>query len=172
MSRKTRRNSSLLVTVLVTAGLSVGCRLVALPVVVAVGAVGAVGYTVYKGGESVVTGVGNLGSDEAEDESAGVETVVYSEEALTIECDGSVEAVWQAATRAFQRANFQELAGNYDLLSGELTAKTWDRVPVTLRLKSVDQSRTTVWLWAGPEGGLKGAESIYNLIHEELEKTR
>ena len=35
----------------------------------------------------------------------------------------------------------------------------------------MDQNRTTVWLWAGPQSGLKGAESIYNLIHEELEKT-
>ena len=118
MNRSTRRNMSLLATILVTAGLSVGCRLVALPVVVAVGAVGVVGYSVYQGGESVVTGIGSIGDGEAEEESKGVETVVFSDQALNVECDGSVEAVWQAATRAFQRANFQDLAGNYDLLSG------------------------------------------------------
>lgn len=164
------RSNSIWITALVTSGISVGCRLVALPVVVAVGTVGAVGYTVYRGGESVVTGVGNLGGGEAEEKSKDAETVVFSGQVLKVDCEGSVEAVWQAATRAFQRANFQHLAGNYDLLSGELTAQTWDKVPVTLKLERADENRTTAWLWAGPEGDLKDTESIYNLIHEELGK--
>jgi hypothetical protein len=158
----------LLGMVLVMAGLMVGCRLAVWSGAVAVATVGVVGYTVYQGGESVVTGVGDMAGGGGADKSKGGETVVFSGKVLKTECDGTVAEVWQAATSAFRRANFQDLAGNYDLLSGELTAQTWDKMPVTLKLKSAAQNRTTLWIWVGPEGDLKAAESVHNLIREEL----
>lgn len=156
-------------TILVMAGLSVGCRLVFWTGAVAVGTVGLVGYTVYKGGESVATGVGNVVGGSSKDKEA--ETVVYSGKVFKAEYDGSVEQVWMAATQAFRRANFQNLTGNYDLLSGQLTAQTWDKTPVALNLTSADKNRTTLGIMVGPDGDLNASQSIYHLIQEELKKT-
>jgi hypothetical protein len=171
MKRRVLRNRFLFGTLLVMAGLSVGCRLVFWTGAAAVGTVGLVGYSVYKGGESVVTGVGNLAGGGSEDKSKGAETVVYSGKVFKTECDGSVEVVWQAATRALRQANLQDVAGNYDALSGQLTAQTWENTPVTLTFKNEDQNRTTLRIWIGPNGDLKASESICKLVQAELKKT-
>lgn len=130
-----------------------------------VGTAGVVGYSVYEGGESVVTGVGSLAGGGDSKES---ETVVFTGKVLKADCDGTVEQVWLAAATALRQAEFENLAGDYDLLSGELSAQSWDHHPVTLKFKGDDQNRTHVWIWTGPEGDLKASEKIYKLLREEL----
>lgn len=150
--------------------LSAGCRLMLLTGVVAVGAVGLVGYSVYEGGEYAVTGVGSAAKAGAGAVSKGVGTVFFSGSELRTECPGSVEAVWRAANAAFRRGNLKEVTGNFDLLSGGLTAQTWERAPVTLKLKNTGPALTELRLQVGSKGDLKAAESIYRLIQAELQK--
>ena len=161
---------SLLVAALVMMGFSVGCSVVGSTTAAAVGTVSIVTYSVYEGGESVVTGVGNIGSGGDEEKPKDTETVVFYGKVLKVECNGSVEEVWLTAVHVLRRANFQELVGNYDLLSGELEARTWDRKPISLKLKSVDQDHTLLWIWTGPAGNLKASEQIHKLIADELKK--
>lgn len=160
------RNYFLLGMILTVSGLSVSCGIVGTTAAVAVGTVGVVGYSVYEGGESVVTGVGSIGS--SEDASKDSETAEFSGKVLKVECKAGVEETWLAAAHALRKANFQDLAGNYDLLSGELTARTWEKNPISLKLKSVDQSHTQLWIWNGPDGDLKASQIIHKLILEEL----
>lgn len=159
------RKLTWLTSVPLLGGLLAGCSIVGWSTAVVVGTAGVVGYSVYEGGESVVTGVGSLagGGDSKEGE-----TVVFTGKVLKADCDGTVEQVWLAAATALRQAEFENLAGDYDLLSGELSAQTWDHRPVTLKFKSGDQNCTQVWIWTGPDGDLKASEKIYKLLREEL----
>jgi hypothetical protein len=149
-------------------GLLAGCSILGWGTAVVVGTASVVGYSVYEGGESVVTGVGNLAGGGDSKES---ETVVFTGKVLKAECDGTVEEVWLAAATALRQAEFENLAGDYDLLSGELSARTVDQRSVMLKFKSDESNRTQVWIWTGPNGDLKASETIYKQLRGEL-KTR
>ena len=145
-----------------------GCGLIGTTVAVAVGTVGVVGYSIYEGGESVVEGVSSLGGG-GNDAKEG-DTVVYSGKVLKAECHGTVEQVWLASATVLRQANFQGLTGDYDLLSGELGAQTWDQHPVSVKLKAGEDNVVNVSIWVGPDGDLKVSEKIFKLIRAELDK--
>ncbi len=153
--------------VLAITGLSVGCRLIFWTTAAAVGTVGLVGYSVYKGGESVVTGVGDLAGGDKSGANTQ-ETVVLSKDELKAECPGGVSDVWRAGTVAFREAKLNNIGGTFDYFSGELTAQTWDDSPVTLKLKNTGENRTTIWIRFGAKGDLNASESLYKLMRKEL----
>jgi len=148
-------------------GLLAGCSILGWSTAVVVGTTSVVGYSVYEGGASVVNGVGSIGRG---GDSKRSETVVITGKVLKVECFGSVEEVWLAAASTLKQANFDNLTGDYDLLSGQLNAQGLNQNSVTLRFKNEEESRTLVWIWTGPDGDLKSSQKIFKLLREELDK--
>jgi hypothetical protein len=152
-------------------GLISGCRLVGAAGLVAVGVTGVAGYTVYKTGDLAVTGVRTVTSATGSALSSGVKsvaTVVYRNGDFETQCPGSVAQVWDAASAAFKKANFQNLDGSCDALSGEVRAQTRDGVDVRMRLKNVGPQMTEVAIRVGVKGDLQASETIYKLVQGEL----
>jgi hypothetical protein len=170
MKPKFRRTLALLAGIPIIGGLLTSCSIVGWTTAVAVGTVGVVGYTVYEGGESVVEGVSSIGSSDSSEGSKS-ETVVFNGKVLKTECHNTtVEEAWLASATALRRAQFKNLAGDYDALSGELRTQTWDQNLVTLQFKAGEQNQTHLSIWVGPDGDLKSEEKIYKLVQEELKK--
>ena len=146
-------------------GLLAGCSILGWSTAVVVGTTSVVGYSVYEGGESVVNGVGSIGGD-----SKKGETLVITGKVLKVECPGTVEEVWLAAASVLKQANFENLTGDYDLVTGELNTQALNQRSVMLRFKSEEDNRTLVWIWSGPDGDLKASEKIFKLLRDELKK--
>jgi hypothetical protein len=161
-----------------------GCRLIGYTAIAVVGVVGLAGYAVYKTGETAVTGVGKVakatgsGISKAAGATAGafssgtksVATVVYKNGEYKTECPMKIESVWVAANTAFQKAEFKNVAGDRDAISGQLTAQTWDATAITLQVKSLDTHVTEMKIRVGVKGDLQTAETIHKLIEAELSK--
>jgi hypothetical protein len=170
MTSKLSKKLMLLVGIPLIGGLLMSCSIVGWTTAVAVGTVGVVGYTVYEGGESVVDGVSSIGGSDSSEDSKS-ETAVFNGKVLKTECHATtVEEAWLASATALRRAQFKNLAGDYDALSGELRTQTWDQNPITLQFKAGEQNQTYLWIWVGPDGDLKAEEKIYKLVQEELKK--
>jgi hypothetical protein len=153
--------------------LMTGCRVIGTAGCCVFGAVGLAGYAVYKTGEVAVTGVGNAAKATGNALSSGtksVATVVYYDNELKTECPASVPLVWDAANRAFKNAGFLDIAGDRDGLSGVVTAKTWDRTDLTLKLKSLGPQSTELRVRVGVKGDMETAETVFMLIKSELAK--
>ena len=170
---KCRRWMEVMTVVLAVIALSVGCRLVVFTGAAVVGVVGLAGYTVYKGGEYAVTGVGNLASssvDAVSNVSKGMGAVVYADGEFRSECAGTMEETWWVADEVFRNAKLQDLSGNFDIRSGELQAKTRDGLDVKLKLKLIDDRHTELRLRVGVKGDLSTSEILFNQIQKELAK--
>jgi len=141
-------------------GLMSGCQIIGFGVATIVGAVGLVGYSVYKTGDAVVTGVGKAGK--------ATGSVLFFNGDFTTECDGDVSAVWSAASRASQKADFWGIKGSYDALSGELTAKTRENTDIRIQVKSTQVNKTELRIRIGVTGDMKLSETLYGLILAEL----
>ena len=144
-----------------------GCRIVQVSVLAVAAAVGLAGYAVYKTGDAAVTGIGKAGEAVASG-TRSVATVVYVNGDLKVEHPFSVPTVWLAAGLALRKAGFDEVKGTYDALSGGLTARTRERVEITLKMRSVESRATELRIRVGTKGDLKTAELINGLIQREL----
>ena len=146
----------LFVILLLTVGIS-GCGLLVGTVIVGtaavVGTVGAAGYTVYKGGEAVVSGVGSVGSS--------AKSLVVSDGTLKAECGYSVVELYDAAQSVLRSSDFTHIKGAKDSLYGEITARTAFSDGVSVKFKLLKESLTSVEIKIG-EGNLKQAEYIYD----------
>jgi hypothetical protein len=162
MTIKTARLKALLLVVI--AGVC-GCRLIAGTVVLAtavvVGTVGLAGYTVYKGGEAVVSGVGSVGSSTKQAVASTNEAIVVSRGTLKAKCKHSVTELYPAAETALWSAGFTGVAGSHDALTGALNARTSLGKNVIVGLKLIDKDRTAVTILVG-DGDLRQSEYLYD----------
>jgi len=138
-------------------GLLVGTAVVGTAVVV--GTVGAVGYTVYKGGEAVVGGVSAVGS--------GAKSLVVSDGKLETEVDHSIEQLYTAAAAVMKEAEFQNIQGTKDDMSGVLHASTAFHEPVEIQFRLVKENRTSIAIKVG-DGNLEQAELIHDRMLAKL----
>jgi len=149
-----------------------GCQLLVLGVVGVAATVGLAGYAVYKTGEVAVTGVGKAASatgDAISSSSKSVATVVYTDGDFKTEHPHTVRTLWSAAGYALKKANFCDVKGTYDALSGGLTARTQsNQTDIVLKLKSLGPETTEMTIRVGAKGDLKMAELIHGLVLREL----
>lgn len=156
---------------LALAGLLPACQAIAAIFVGSAAVVGAAGYGVYKTGEYAVTGVGTAAKATGSAISSGTKSavsVVFVNGDFERECAGDVPTVWEASRRAFQRAGFSGTDGNYDALTGKLTAKTRDDTDLKLELERIDGKGTLMRIRVGVAGDLKTSELIHGMIVKEL----
>ncbi len=139
-----------------------GCRILILPVALAVGAVGLVGYTVYKCGEAVVTTVGNAGSAVAGGVKNTHKSMVISRGTLKVKVDHTVEEVYVVAEQVMIESKFTSRNGSYDSLKGKLTAMSGAEA-VTITMKLLEKDRTAVTILVG-KGNVKQAEYLHDEI--------
>jgi hypothetical protein len=126
---------------------------------VVVGTVGAVGYTVYKGGEAVVSGVAAVGS--------GAKSLVVSDGTLETEADHSIEQLYCAAQSVMKEADFRNIQGTKDGMSGVLSASTAFSEPVEVKFRLVKENRTSIAIKVG-DGNLEQAELIHDRMLAKL----
>ncbi len=148
------------VVLVLVVSLLTGCQILALGVAATLAAVGLAGYTVYKTGDAVVTGVGKAGK--------ATGSIVFFNGDFKTQYDGDVRTVWAASGRAFQKAGFGGPRGSFDALSGGLTAKTREGTEISLKLKSINPQSTEISIRVGVTGNLKVSETIHGLILQEL----
>jgi hypothetical protein len=155
-----------LMTVLVILGMN-GCMAVvgtvALGTAAVVGTVGLAGYTVYKGGEAVVTTTGNV-------VSKSHKSVVMSRGTLKAECEYSVSALYDAGVLVLKSSGFKNLTGRKDILAGALRALTAFDEEVLVTFEAKAQGVTAVLVRIG-EGNLKQSELIYDYILRTVENS-
>lgn len=145
-----------------------GCRILAGTTAVAVGAVGLVGYGVYKTGEAAVTGVGSVASRVV----GRGHSVVFMDGELKASCDGTVEAVWTASSRALRANGFLSVEGSRDALTGRLDASTWEKEAITVKLAASGKDQTELRVRVGDAGDLKKSETVFQLIATEVARER
>ena len=153
------------------ASLLTGCRVLVYSVAITAGAIGLAGYAVYKTGDAAVTGVGKAAKSTGNALSSGTKsatTVIFANGEFKTEYDQNVLTVWEASSRAFQKARFEDVSGTFDALSGELTAKTVNDTEIVIKLKSLGLQSTEARIRIGIQGDLKRAEVIHGLILREL----
>jgi len=134
-----------------------GCGLVvgtvAVGTAVVVGTVGAVGYTVYKGGEAVVSGVESVGSS--------AKSLVVSDGNLEAEADYSVPELHDSAQAVMKEIDFRDIQGTRDGMSGALRATTALGERVDVRFQLVKEDRTSIRIRIG-DGNIAQAEILYD----------
>jgi hypothetical protein len=151
--------------------LAAGCRIIKTAGCLTLGVVGLAGYAVYKTGEVAVTGVGKAAKatgSAMSSSSKPVSTVVYRGNEFKTEYPAGFTRVWVASGEAFKKARFQDMDGSSDGRSGCLTARTWDKVEITLKIKGLGMDNTEVRIQVGSEGDLKTSEVLHQLIQNEL----
>lgn len=161
-SNLAKMKKTLILCVVLTLAVS-GCRLaantVALGTAVAVGVVGAVGYTVYKGGEAVVSGVGSVGSS--------AKSFVVSDGALKAESAHTIAELFPAARTVLVEAGFKGVVGKQDALDGVLRAKTAFGEDVLVTFTLLELHLTSVEIKVG-DGNLQQSEFLYDQMHAKI----
>ncbi len=148
-----------------------GCRIIKFGVITVAAAIGITGYVIYKTGDAAVTGVGKAG-EAIVSGSKSVATVIYVNGELKVEYPFDVRTIWLASNLALKKAGFDDIKGTFDVLSGELTAKTRESVGVAIKLRVAESRGTEVRIRVGVKGDLKTAELIGSLIERELPKPK
>lgn len=160
------------VVLAVAVSLLTGCQIIALSVATVAAAVGLAGYAVYKTGEAAVTGVGKAAKATGNMFSSGAKsatTVIYANGDFKTEINQDVPTLWNASSRALQKARFDNVRGSYDALSGKLTARTVsDNTEIVITLKSLTSKSTEISIRVGLKGDLQKSEVIHGLILREL----
>ncbi|CAA6678590.1 MULTISPECIES: DUF3568 family protein [unclassified Lentimonas] len=137
------------------------CRLLVNTAVVGVGVVGLAGYGVYKGGEAVVSTVGDAGSAVGDAVGGTHDSVVVSRGTLKMKSKYSVTLLYHAASKACQNAEFNSITGQKDALSGQVHAKTSSNENVLVTLEMLEKGVTAVQIRIG-DGNLKQSEYLYD----------
>lgn len=151
-----------------TMGVLSGCRLLMVPVVVAVGAVGLVGYGVYKTGEATVNGVGSVVSSGSKSDSS----LVFVNGEFRAICYGTVNEVWLATGPALEANGFNVVSGNRNALSGHMEAAGMNNETLAINLDAAEEGQTEFRIRIGVTGDLKKSETLYRLITKELSRQR
>jgi hypothetical protein len=156
------RRTVMLSMIVLLMGLS-GCQLIYGTAALGVGAVGLAGYTVYKGGEAVVSTVGSVGTSAKAAAQRKHNEVVISRGTLRAKCEHGVADLYLAAKTVFGETGFTDIVGRQDGLQGTISARTASNKPVLLNLYLLAEKRTTVEIRI--EGGnLMQSEYIYDQI--------
>jgi hypothetical protein len=154
-------------SMLLAALLLSGCRILVNTAVigtaVVVGTVGLVGYTVYKGGEAVVTTVGSVGSSATGAVKGHQESVTVSRGTFTTACKYAITDLNPAAELVLKRAGFKGVIGAQDALAGSVLAKTAFGENVSVKFALLEKGRTSVAIRIDG-GNLKQSEYIYDQI--------
>jgi len=144
------------------AGLS-ACRAVAATAIVGtaavVGGVYYVGYGVYKGGEAVVTTVGDAGAAVGGAVSGGYKSVVVSNGTFKAETNYTIAELYPATGTVFMEAGFRSIGGKHDALNGTRTAKTSQGEDVSVKFELLGEGATQVVILIG-DGNLKQSQFI------------
>jgi len=157
--------------VIALAGLTSGCRVITVGVVTVAAVVGLAGYAVYKTGDVAVTGVGKAAQATGSAVSSGSKsaaTVIFSNGEFQTEYAHDIRLAWAAASRALHLANFSDIRGSFDALSGELTAQTRDRKDIVIRFTYTAPQSTAARIRVGVTGDMQAAEHIHGLILRQL----
>lgn len=161
-------------TLFALAGLS-ACRAIAATAVIStaavVGGVYYVGYGVYKGGEAVVTTVGDAGSAVGGAVTGSYQSVVVSNGTLRAKSEYAVAELYAATGDVFRDAGFRQVGGKYDALNGVRTAKTSQGVDVTVKYELLDDATTEVSILIG-EGNLKQSQFIFDRMIAKIAKAK
>ena len=168
MKHTTTLTSSILIALLVT----IGCRAIVGTAVVGtavvVGTAGLAGYTVYKGGEAVVSTVGSVGASTKNTVQKKHKSVVVSRGTFKTQCDYSVEKLYPVAKRVLIDAGFKELKGKHDAMAAVIRGKTAFGDDVVVAFKLLEKDLSAVQVRIG-EGHLKQSEYLYDLILTALD---
>ena len=155
-------------------GLS-ACRAIAATAIVGtaavVGSVYYVGYGVYKGGEAVVTTVGDAGSAVGGAVTGGYQSVVVSNGTLKARSEYPIAELYAATGEVFRDAGFRQVGGKHDALNGVRTAKTSQGDEVSVKFSLLDDATTEVVILIG-DGNLKQSQFIFDRMIAEAAKAR
>lgn len=161
-------------SVLTLVGLS-ACRAIAATAIVGTAAVvgGAyyVGYGVYKGGEAVVTTVGDAGSAVGGAVTGGYQSVVVSNGTLKAKSEYQIADLYFGTGEVFRDAGFRQVGGQYDALNGERTAKNSKGDEVSVKFSLLDDATTEVTILIG-DGNLKQSQFIFDRMVAETAKAK
>jgi hypothetical protein len=140
------------ITILLLALGTTGCGILLVSTAAVVGVVGVAGYTVYKGGEAVVSGVESVGSS--------AKSLVVSDGVLKAKCDYPVDDLYAASSDVLREAGFTITGGAHDSLAGEIRARTVLNEAVLVTFELLDEDLTLVEIKVG-DGNLEQSEFLY-----------
>jgi hypothetical protein len=147
-------------------GLS-GCQFIlgtaALGTAVVVGTAGVAGYTVYKGGEAVVSTAGAAGSSTMNAFQNKHNEVMVSRGTLKTKCRHKVANLYSATMTVFREEGFTDIQGRQDGLQGTISARTVFNKAVSVDLYLLSKKRTAVEIRIGG-GNIKQSEYLYDQI--------
>lgn len=144
-----------------------GCRLIYVPVALTLGAVGLTGYTVYKGGEAVVTAVGDAGSATTGAVKSKQQSMVVSRGTLEVKCPYPIARIYPVAEEVFRESGLTGIKGSHDALAGKLTARNSSAELVTVKFELLGDNLTAVAILVGG-GNLKQSEYLHDVIMTKL----
>ena len=140
-----------------------GCGVLVVGTAAVVGTAGLAGYTVYKGGEAVVSTVGSVGSSAKESVQRMYGTVVVSQGTLKAKCKYTIAELYPATKIAFNEAGFDDIAGRQDALAGTVLAKTVFNEDVAVKFELLSKELTAVEIRIGSDN-LEQSEYLYDQI--------
>lgn len=142
-----------------------GCRVVATGAALTVGTAAVAGYTVYQGGKKAATSVRKA----TEKGTQGVGEIIFTNGKFKTQCPHSLENIYLAGKKVLHDLRFRKIRGNFDALSGRLSAETFEGKELSLKLRLVENNLTEVEIRVGSKGNLKNSELIYDRILSQLE---
>ena len=145
-----------------------GCRVVSTGVALTVGTAAVAGYTVYQGGKKAVTSVQKA----TEKGTRGVGEIIFTHGKFKTQCTYQLEHIYSAGEKVLHDLRFRKIRGNYDALSGKLSAETVEGKELSLKLRLIEENVTEVEIRIGSKGNLKNSEVIYDRILSELEQKK
>jgi hypothetical protein len=136
---------------------------VALGTVVVVGTAGFAGYTIYKGGEAVVSGARSVGSSVKKAVKKEPKSIVVSGGTFKVTTEHTIAELYPQVEIVFSEAGFTEFSGYKDALEATAQARTSSSGWATVRLELIEKNVTAVEIRVG-EGSLKKSEYLYDQI--------
>lgn len=179
------RHIPIFLTLLFATPMLTACGLVAFAAYVTVGAAALVGYGAYKTGEAGLEVAGEAGEfagerislragqvgDATSSVASGIAGIIFIGGDFKATYPTDVEQAWHAARSASQEMRLISIEGDYDAISGEITAFTNFGSKVSIKLQARSDSTTEVRIRVGLRGDKDASQLIHDRIVQRLEKT-
>ena len=149
-----------------------GCNIIRLSFVTVAATIGLVGYVVYETGDAAVTGVKHVAtatSNAAGSTGKTVGKVIFFNGNFKTEQPYAIRYVAMGTTTALANAGFQKIINSTDALNGKITARTRKNIEISINLKNIKPTRTSVTIRFGVTGDLGESEKINNMITREMD---
>jgi hypothetical protein len=129
--------------------------------------IGLIGLGVKKTAE--VTGdVVEAGSERVEKRTDQATALVFKKGEYIATRPENIEELYRASLLAFNDMRFRSVKGKYDLLSGNLKAKTSKKQKVSIRYKAISTDVTEIGIRVGTKGDTELAAIVYSQIEKRL----